>query len=592
VHPLDDLEDDMLDAQGAEGEASAGNQEALQQPEGDGGGDADLMDDGQEEEEEEEELNDDGIDEEEEDSENEDVGHQDQDRRNIRGWQRLGQGYGNRMQFIHALYGGAVANSNEELVAQLQLAGNIRSQKVKEAFLACPRASFVPPQYLEEAYLDSPIRLDHLGFNISAPHMHAMCIEQLDVQPGHWFLDIGCGCGVVSAIAAHLVGPSGGVVGYDILPEAVKLSTRNFENLWQDTADYARLSCQCHFEEHNVFLPHPTHRLFDRICVGAQCHLDQLPSLLKLLRPSGGVMVVPVGCELKLITRLSSGKMLEKVIANVRFGELVLPSDARIVLETLKVNREVNSMIALPESTLEQDMAEASGCSSRRDSPNNNCSSNSSSFSTRKGLFSPSSDHGNSAAGSFDALGACDCALLGQGWSAPAHMSLLKVRSQHFRARFESGMRDAEVPEMPVPDHFSKETVEAFLHYVYHDSLPDELPIQEVAELVHAAMFFNSQRLVVLCEAALAKELRSKESGVEELAPQLLLLADEVGLQHLRNAALNYITQKYSTVSQTAGFHLLSKDQVAMVAQTACQYYTQAIASLEEITGTPQAGIE
>ena len=50
------------------------------------------------------------------------------------------------------------------------------------------------------------VRLDAMGFNVSAPHMHATCLEALDLQPGHSFLDIGSGCGLVTAAAAFLVG--------------------------------------------------------------------------------------------------------------------------------------------------------------------------------------------------------------------------------------------------------------------------------------------------------------------------------------------------------------------------------------------------
>ena len=52
------------------------------------------------------------------------------------------------------------------------------------------------------------VRLDAMGFNVSAPHMHATCLEALDLQPGHSFLDIGSGCGLVTAAAAFLVRPS------------------------------------------------------------------------------------------------------------------------------------------------------------------------------------------------------------------------------------------------------------------------------------------------------------------------------------------------------------------------------------------------
>jgi protein-L-isoaspartate O-methyltransferase len=45
-----------------------------------------------------------------------------------------------------------------------------------------------------------------MGFNISAPHMYAVCLENLDIQEGMSFLDVGSGCGHFTVIAGYLVG--------------------------------------------------------------------------------------------------------------------------------------------------------------------------------------------------------------------------------------------------------------------------------------------------------------------------------------------------------------------------------------------------
>jgi protein-L-isoaspartate O-methyltransferase len=56
---------------------------------------------------------------------------------------------------------------------------------VRRALQLCARDQFVPGEHREEALVDAPIRVERHDFNISAPHMHATCLEALQLQPGH-----------------------------------------------------------------------------------------------------------------------------------------------------------------------------------------------------------------------------------------------------------------------------------------------------------------------------------------------------------------------------------------------------------------------
>ena len=51
-------------------------------------------------------------------------------------------------------------------------------ERVIRAMRVCARNAFLPEAHRapEEAFLDSPVRLDALDFNVSAPHMHATCL--------------------------------------------------------------------------------------------------------------------------------------------------------------------------------------------------------------------------------------------------------------------------------------------------------------------------------------------------------------------------------------------------------------------------------
>jgi len=78
------------------------------------------------------------------------------------------------------------------MVERLQRCGVITSSKVAEVMEKVDRALFVPDG--AEPYDDSPMAI---GYNatISAPHMHAMCLQLLEekLQPGMRALDVGSG---------------------------------------------------------------------------------------------------------------------------------------------------------------------------------------------------------------------------------------------------------------------------------------------------------------------------------------------------------------------------------------------------------------
>lgn len=85
----------------------------------------------------------------------------------------------------------ASLDKNKALVDYLKQYGAIRTDKVAEVMETIDRGLFVPEG---SPYIDSPMPI---GFNatISAPHMHATCLELLKdhLQPGMHALDVGSG---------------------------------------------------------------------------------------------------------------------------------------------------------------------------------------------------------------------------------------------------------------------------------------------------------------------------------------------------------------------------------------------------------------
>lgn len=75
---------------------------------------------------------------------------------------------------------------------QLQRYGVFHSDKVAEVMKTIDRGLFVPSG--TSAYVDSPMPIGH-NVTISAPHMHAMCLELLKdhLHPGMHALDVGSG---------------------------------------------------------------------------------------------------------------------------------------------------------------------------------------------------------------------------------------------------------------------------------------------------------------------------------------------------------------------------------------------------------------
>lgn len=88
----------------------------------------------------------------------------------------------------------------------LRHSGVLRSTQVEAALRAVPRGAFVPEDLRGQAYVDAPLRLAAFGFNVSAPHMYAICLEALGLEMGHSFLDVGSGCGHMTALGGQLVG--------------------------------------------------------------------------------------------------------------------------------------------------------------------------------------------------------------------------------------------------------------------------------------------------------------------------------------------------------------------------------------------------
>ncbi|KAI3761397.1 hypothetical protein L1987_51811 [Smallanthus sonchifolius] len=217
---------------------------------------------------------------------------------------------------MEQFWAGSSINKNKGMVELLQRYGIIQSKKVAEVMETVDRALFVPDGF--PAYEDSPMQI---GFNatISAPHMHATCLQLLEkhLQPGMHALDVGSGTGYLTACFALMVGPQGRAIGVEHIPELVAMSLKNVEK-----SVVAPL-----LKDGSLALPvgdgregWPEFAPYDAIHVGAAA--PEIPKpLIDQLKP-GGRLVTPVGNifqELKVVDKNEDGSVEVRTEIAVRY---------------------------------------------------------------------------------------------------------------------------------------------------------------------------------------------------------------------------------------------------------------------------------
>ncbi|KAI5562800.1 hypothetical protein BDE02_15G074700 [Populus trichocarpa] len=227
---------------------------------------------------------------------------------------------GNSLFFrMERFWSGSSINKNKAMVEHLQHYGVISSKKVSEVMETIDRALFVPDG--TPAYVDSPMAI---GYNatISAPHMHATCLQLLEenLKPGMHALDVGSGTGYLTACLALMVGPQGRAVGVEHIPELANSSLKNIEK--SAAAPLLKEgSLSIHVGDGRQGWPE--FAPYDAIHVGAAA--PEIPQpLLDQLKP-GGRMVIPVGNifqDLKVVDKKEDGSISVRSETSVRYVPL------------------------------------------------------------------------------------------------------------------------------------------------------------------------------------------------------------------------------------------------------------------------------
>jgi protein-L-isoaspartate(D-aspartate) O-methyltransferase len=163
---------------------------------------------------------------------------------------------------------------------------------VQAALAAVPRTGFLPPTAIDRSSYDGPISIGH-GQTNSQPRTVATMLRLLDVHPGHRVLDVGSGSGWTTALLAHLTGPTGTVLGVEIVPDLVTVGSDNLRAFGMGWAAIEAAGPDV--------LGRPEQGPFDRILVSAAAR--ELPGELVEQLTGAGRLVLPVSGTLLLVER-------------------------------------------------------------------------------------------------------------------------------------------------------------------------------------------------------------------------------------------------------------------------------------------------
>ncbi len=137
----------------------------------------------------------------------------------------------------------------------------------------------------------------------------------LDVHPGQRVLDVGAGSGWTTALLGHLVGPTGRVVGVELVPQLAEWGAANVAAHDMPWAT-ERLTAP---DELGV----PAEGPYDRILVSAMA--DEVPDTLVDQLAPGGRMVIPVHSRMLVVTRHPDGSTTTEAQGWYSFVPLITP---------------------------------------------------------------------------------------------------------------------------------------------------------------------------------------------------------------------------------------------------------------------------
>ena len=198
--------------------------------------------------------------------------------------------------------------------------GIIKHANVIAAMMKVPREEFLPSTARTHAYVDAPISIG-FGQTTSALHMTAMFCEYGEMRLGQSVLEVGGGCGYMSAVYAEIVASTeepknrwGHVWSAEIIPELAETGKKNIERLG--------FSERVTFECRDASGGYEGETRFDAIIVTSAA--PSIPTDLTNQLNVDGTLIIPIGepqiyQELHKIRRKVDGTFSHETLGGVAF---------------------------------------------------------------------------------------------------------------------------------------------------------------------------------------------------------------------------------------------------------------------------------
>jgi len=189
------------------------------------------------------------------------------------------------------------------LVDQLRRKG-VGNNAVLRAINVVPRHLFLDSSFVKFAYKDVAFPIG-AGQTISQPSTVALQTQLLNVEAGQKVLEIGTGSGYQAAVLSQM--------GIDLY--SIERQVELYKNCCRMLPPLGYSNIHLIFGDGNEGLPKEAP--FDAILVTAGA--DEIPAKLLLQLKVGGIMVVPVGSKIQIMTRIQ--RLSEVEFEKEEFGE-------------------------------------------------------------------------------------------------------------------------------------------------------------------------------------------------------------------------------------------------------------------------------